>query len=51
MSQPDEDALIEKAVQGDKQAFSELVNLHSPRIFGLAMTLLKDKDLADGAAL
>lgn len=50
MAQPDEDTLIEKAVHGDKQAFSELVNLHSSRIFGLAMTLLKDKDLADEAA-
>lgn len=50
MIHPAEDELIKKAIQGDKQAYSELVNLHSQNIFGLALTILKDRDLAGEVA-
>lgn len=45
-----EELLIDKAVEGDKQAFSALMNLHSRRIFGLAYEMVKDKDLANEVA-
>ncbi|MBI5837068.1 MAG: sigma-70 family RNA polymerase sigma factor [Candidatus Eisenbacteria bacterium] len=43
----DDAALVARARQGDRAAFDGLVRRHAPRIFGLALRLVRDRDEAE----
>jgi RNA polymerase sigma factor (sigma-70 family) len=43
---PDEPGLIEKAIQGEKEAFTELVRQYQKRIFGFIMRMTADREAA-----
>lgn len=42
--------LIKKAARGDTDAFAEIIRMHQPRIYGLALRMLKNADDAADAA-
>ncbi len=42
-------ALVEQAQRGDRDAFAVLVRTHGDRLFGIARRMLRDFDLADDA--
>lgn len=43
---PDDKGLIEKAIQGDKDAFASLVRQYQNRIFGFIMRMIADREAA-----
>ncbi len=47
---PDEDALVARAMRGDRTAFAQLVEHYQKACYGLAWRLLHDPDLAADAA-
>jgi RNA polymerase sigma-70 factor (ECF subfamily) len=46
----DDAALVRRCLEGDKRAFDELVQRYRDRIYGMALHLLGDKDLAEDIA-
>jgi RNA polymerase sigma-70 factor (ECF subfamily) len=47
--EPDDDALVQRAQQGDAEAFRELVERHSARVFRLAWRITGDEPAAEDA--
>lgn len=47
---PDEEALVSRAMRGDRSAFAQLVEHYQAACYGLAYRLLRDPDLAADAA-
>ena len=46
----DDAALVRRCLDGDKRAFDELVKRYRDRVYGMALHLLGDKDLAEDMA-
>ncbi len=44
--QPEHGSLVERAIQGDRSAFAELVRIHQDEVFTLALRLVADREMA-----